>query len=179
MIVYREAKTLARDLGFSIQTLYAVSNSLPRHYHSAELPKRDGTVRHLSVPDPAPQNHPAPHCGSPAAPSARLPLCHRLPLRRGPAAQRRSPHGKTADFEAGHSGFFRQRTLFCCEGICLSSFDLRRAFAGPSHDAVLLRRGTAPGGAQFPGHFQSDPAGLRPDGWQLVCPAGHRLHPLL
>ena len=52
MIVYREAKTLARDLGFSIQTLYAVSNSLPRHYHSAELPKRDGTVRHLSVPDP-------------------------------------------------------------------------------------------------------------------------------
>lgn len=52
MIVYREAETLARDLGFSIQTLYAVSNSLPRHYHPAELPKRDGTVRHLSVPDP-------------------------------------------------------------------------------------------------------------------------------
>lgn len=52
MIVYREAETLARDLGFSIQTLYAVSNSLPQHYHPAELPKRDGTVRHLSVPDP-------------------------------------------------------------------------------------------------------------------------------
>lgn len=145
MIVYREAKTLARDLGFSIQTLYAVSNSLPRHYHLAELPKRDGTVRHLSVPDPASQNHPAPHRGSPSAPFARLPLCHRLPLRRGPAAQRRSPRGKTSDFEAGHSGFFRQRTLFCCEGICLSGLDLRRAFAGPSHDAVLLQRGAAQG----------------------------------
>ena len=52
MIVYRETETLARDLGFSARTLYAVSNSLPRHYHLAELPKRDGTVRHLSVPDP-------------------------------------------------------------------------------------------------------------------------------
>lgn len=52
MIVYREAETLARDLGFSVRTLYAVSNDLPRHYRTVELPKGDGTVRVLSVPSP-------------------------------------------------------------------------------------------------------------------------------
>lgn len=50
-IVYREVSSLARDLGVPARTLYAVSNSLPRHYRQAELPKRDGGVRRLWVPD--------------------------------------------------------------------------------------------------------------------------------
>lgn len=51
MIVYRELSTLARDLGVSGRTLYAVSNSLPKHYRTVELPKGDGAVRRLSIPD--------------------------------------------------------------------------------------------------------------------------------
>lgn len=53
MIVYREASSLARDLGVEVQTLYALSNSLPAHYHPVELPKPDGGVRRLTVPDEA------------------------------------------------------------------------------------------------------------------------------
>ena len=34
------------------RTLYAVSNRIPAHYHRAEVPKRDGGVRVLRVPDP-------------------------------------------------------------------------------------------------------------------------------
>ena len=51
MIVYRELQTLEKDLGFSIKTLYSVSNSLNKHYSTACVPKRDGTQRKLSVPD--------------------------------------------------------------------------------------------------------------------------------
>lgn len=51
MIVYRELSSLERDLGFSADTLYAVSNSLNRHYRKVEIPKSDGSVRTLSVPD--------------------------------------------------------------------------------------------------------------------------------
>lgn len=51
MIVYREVSSLARDLGVEVQTLYALSNSLPAHYHSVELPKPSGGVRCLTVPD--------------------------------------------------------------------------------------------------------------------------------
>ena len=51
MIVYRELSTLAGDLGVSGRTLYAVSNSLPKHYRTVELPKGDGAVRRLSIPD--------------------------------------------------------------------------------------------------------------------------------
>ena len=51
MIVYREAASLARDLGVKLQTLYALSNSLPAHYHTVELPKPNGGVRRLTVPD--------------------------------------------------------------------------------------------------------------------------------
>lgn len=53
MIVYREAASLARDLGVELRTLYALSNSLPAHYHTAEIPKADGGVRRLTVPDEA------------------------------------------------------------------------------------------------------------------------------
>lgn len=52
MIVYRELSSLARDLGFEAKTLYAVSNSLEKHYRRVCLPKKDGGVRTLSVPDP-------------------------------------------------------------------------------------------------------------------------------
>lgn len=51
MIVYHEVSTLSRDLGISARTLYAVSNSLSRHYRRVQIKKRDGTYRHLSVPD--------------------------------------------------------------------------------------------------------------------------------
>ena len=51
MIVYRELSSLERDLGFPASTLYAVSNRLNRHYRKVELPKGDGTLRTLSVPD--------------------------------------------------------------------------------------------------------------------------------
>lgn len=53
MIVYREAASLARDLGVELRTLYALSNSLPAHYHTVELSKPNGGVRRLTVPDEA------------------------------------------------------------------------------------------------------------------------------
>lgn len=52
MIVYRELSSLERDLGIRASTLYAVSNTVERHYHPVSLPKRDGSCRLLSVPDP-------------------------------------------------------------------------------------------------------------------------------
>ncbi len=51
MIVYRELNSLEKDLGFSVRTLYAVSNSIGKHYKTVLIPKRDGGVRKLSVPD--------------------------------------------------------------------------------------------------------------------------------
>ena len=52
MIVYRELASVERDLGIPAKTLYAVSNSLRCHYHTAKIPKEDGSVRTLTVPDP-------------------------------------------------------------------------------------------------------------------------------
>ncbi len=51
MIVYRELSSLEQDLGFSARTLYAVSNSLDKHYRTATIPKKSGGVRKLRVPD--------------------------------------------------------------------------------------------------------------------------------
>ncbi len=51
MIVYRELSSLEQDLGFSAKTLYAVSNSLDKHYRTAAIPKKSGGVRKLRVPD--------------------------------------------------------------------------------------------------------------------------------
>lgn len=51
MIVYRELSTIERELGISAKTLYSVSNSLGKHYRAVSIPKRDGSFRHLSVPD--------------------------------------------------------------------------------------------------------------------------------
>ncbi|MBQ7993528.1 MAG: RNA-directed DNA polymerase [Solobacterium sp.] len=52
MIVYRELSSLSRDLEVSVKTLYSLSNSISRHYHTVQLPKKDGGVRTLRVPDP-------------------------------------------------------------------------------------------------------------------------------
>ena len=51
MIVYRELKSIEQDLGFSAKTLYGLSNNIEKHYHNAYIPKSDGTIRKLSVPD--------------------------------------------------------------------------------------------------------------------------------
>lgn len=51
MIVYRELRSIERDLGFSAKTLYGLSNSLEKHYHTVYVPKSDGSKRKLSVPD--------------------------------------------------------------------------------------------------------------------------------
>lgn len=52
MIVYRELASVERDLGIPAKTLYAVSNSLGKHYRTVRIPKEDGTSRVLTVPDP-------------------------------------------------------------------------------------------------------------------------------
>ena len=51
MIVYRELSSIEKDLGFSAKTLYGLSNTLEKHYHTVYLPKCDGSKRKLSVPD--------------------------------------------------------------------------------------------------------------------------------
>ncbi len=52
MIVYKEFASIERDLGFSIRTLYALSNNIDKHYQKMLIPKSDGSKRKLSVPDP-------------------------------------------------------------------------------------------------------------------------------
>lgn len=51
MFVYREIGSLENDLGFSLKTLYAISNNIKNHYVSVEIPKKNGELRRLSVPD--------------------------------------------------------------------------------------------------------------------------------
>ena len=50
-ITYRELSSLEQDLGVDARTLYGVSNNISRHYRPAEIPKGDGSVRRLWVPD--------------------------------------------------------------------------------------------------------------------------------
>ncbi len=52
MIVYRELSSLVHDLEVPAGTLYAVSNSLEKHYRPVNLPKESGGFRTLFVPDP-------------------------------------------------------------------------------------------------------------------------------
>lgn len=52
MIVYRELSSLANDLGFSPKALYAVSNRISVHYREVQIPKSNGELRRLFVPDP-------------------------------------------------------------------------------------------------------------------------------
>ena len=51
MIVYKELGSIEKDLGFSAKILYGLSNNLEKHYHTAYIPKSDGSRRKLSVPD--------------------------------------------------------------------------------------------------------------------------------
>ena len=51
MIVYRELSSLEHDLGISAKRLYAVSNSIGKHYRKGSIPKKSGGCRNLSVPD--------------------------------------------------------------------------------------------------------------------------------
>ena len=51
MIVYTELRSLEIDLGIPVKTLYAISNNINAHYHSKSIPKADGSLRFLSVPD--------------------------------------------------------------------------------------------------------------------------------
>lgn len=51
MIVYRELASLCYDLGFSARALYYASNTVNKHYSEAFIPKGNGGVRILHVPD--------------------------------------------------------------------------------------------------------------------------------
>ncbi len=51
MIIYRELSSLEHDLNIPAKTLYAVSNRVTSHYRPVSVPKKDGTVRRLFVPD--------------------------------------------------------------------------------------------------------------------------------
>ena len=51
MIVYTELSSLEIDLGISVKTLYAMSNNISAHYHNKSIPKSDGSLRILSIPD--------------------------------------------------------------------------------------------------------------------------------
>ena len=51
MIIYKEFSSLLNDLGFSGKTLYSVSNHIKRHYHQVQIPKVNGEIRELNVPD--------------------------------------------------------------------------------------------------------------------------------
>ncbi len=51
MIVYRELSSLCADLALSPKELYGLSNSIPRHYRTVKIPKKNGGIRILQVPD--------------------------------------------------------------------------------------------------------------------------------
>ena len=169
-IVYQEGPSLARDLGLPLRTLYAVSNRIPAHYHRAEVPKRDGGVRVLRVPDPVLKDI--------QRRIARV-LLSGMPV---------SPHATAYRYGAGvvenarrHVGrpellkldilhffdsirwnppFFQHYPLYPGEGGGLPGGDLRRAAAdSPLH--ALLRPGcTSPGRAHLAVDRQSGAAPL-------------------
>ncbi len=51
MIIYKEFSSLLNDLGFSGKALYSVSNHIKRHYRQVQIPKVNGEIRELNVPD--------------------------------------------------------------------------------------------------------------------------------
>ena len=51
MIIYKELSSLEKDLGVSAGVLYAVSNTIERHYHEVKIPKQSGGYRSLAIPD--------------------------------------------------------------------------------------------------------------------------------
>lgn len=50
-IVYRELSSLEKDLQINARMLYSISNNLSGHYKSVPIPKRNGGVRELKIPD--------------------------------------------------------------------------------------------------------------------------------
>ena len=105
MIVYRELSSLVRDLGIPAKTLYGVSNTVETHYHKVQLPKQDGGVRELSVPDPILK-----HIQRRITQLLLLPM----PISRYASAYRygastlrnAAPHGRPVrDFKAGYPAF--------------------------------------------------------------------------
>ena len=51
MTIYKEFSSLVVDLGFSGKALYAVSNSIHKHYRAVTIPKGMDELRRLYVPD--------------------------------------------------------------------------------------------------------------------------------
>lgn len=51
MIVYKELSSLESDLGFSARALYGASTHLHSHYRKTQIPKGNGEMRDLYVPD--------------------------------------------------------------------------------------------------------------------------------
>lgn len=51
MIVYRELSSLEKDLGISGKALYTLSNQIHKHYKKVSIPKNNGELRELCVPD--------------------------------------------------------------------------------------------------------------------------------
>lgn len=51
MVVYRELSSLCHDLGFSARALYTASNTIDKHYRSISIPKANGEMRRLHIPD--------------------------------------------------------------------------------------------------------------------------------
>lgn len=51
MVVYRELSSLCHDLGFSARALFTASNTVEKHYHNVSIPKANGEMRLLHVPD--------------------------------------------------------------------------------------------------------------------------------
>ena len=56
MTMYTELSSLCNELGFRAKTLYALSNTISRHYRTKEVVKRSGGVRKLRIPDPLLKN---------------------------------------------------------------------------------------------------------------------------
>ena len=51
MIVYGELSSLEKDLGFSAKALYSVNYHRWEHYRKTKIPKGNGKLRELCVPD--------------------------------------------------------------------------------------------------------------------------------
>jgi retron-type reverse transcriptase len=51
MIVYKELKSIEKEFGIPAKTLYGISNNIGKHYRTVYIPKRNGELRSLSVPD--------------------------------------------------------------------------------------------------------------------------------
>ncbi|MBR5479899.1 MAG: RNA-directed DNA polymerase [Clostridia bacterium] len=51
MITYKELSSLTNDLGFSARALYSITHNIHKHYKPVSIPKGNGEMRKLCVPD--------------------------------------------------------------------------------------------------------------------------------